>query len=264
MLDNIRVAIGTFFDIWDFVTLITGGGGGVVGWLYQIPVWAIVLLFGLLVFGIIRVVIKYRKWRNIRGQRSEWLDIPSILEQMYNRLCEMAKELVDNGVVDNKKLAKAYSQFIQALMVDKRLGHKLLYRYGSGSLTGKPLRLWNRLLYKKSRGKDLHEGMLLMTFALTKVGIGLKTDDGHYSSLKTKLDDLAKTMDNESIDSDIHDYLELSYQVCSAQLINKYLLGGVEGMGILLERANSKAHKAMSQDLFKLRKKIVKYWLDEG
>jgi len=236
----------------------------VVGWLYQIPIWAIVLLFGLLAFGIIRVVIKYKKWGEIRGERSEWLDIPSILEQMYNRLCEMANELVDNGVVDNKKLAKAYSQFVEALLVDERLGHKLLYRYGLGALTGKPLRLWDRLLYKKSREKDLREGMLLLTFALTKAGIGLKTDDGHYSLLKTKLDNLAKTMDNESIDSDIHDYLELSYQVCSAQLISKYLLGGAKGMGILLERANDKARKAMSQKLFKLKMKIIKYWLDEG
>lgn len=233
--------------------------------LQQVPIWFIVLLFGILVSDVIHVFVKYKKWGKIKREKKEWLDIPLILEQMYNHLCEIAKKLDDNNVANDEKLSEAISQFTEALMVDKRLGDSLAYQLGLGGMIDEWLghRLWHKLLYKKSSHKDLGEARLLMTLAFNEVGIEIKKDD-QYDLLKTKLDDLTKTMGDDDINRDIDDYLDLAYQICTTQSGDKCWFGDIEGIGILVERYHSKLQKALSQKRFKLKKKIIKYWLKEG
>jgi len=265
ILSGIREFISIFHDIWDILIwlgIIGGGGGTVVGILEHIPIWAIVLLFGLCIASIVQAVIKYKRWQKIMGERKECLGIPSLLEQMYNHLCQMAKKLVDTGVVDDEKLSEAISQFVEALALDKRLGNRLQYQFGLGAMMDKRLgwRLWHKLLYKKSSKKDFGEARLLMTLAFNKAGIEIKKDD-QYDLLKTQLDALTKTMSDDDINRDIEDYLNVAYQICTTQSGDKYWFGDIEGIGILVERYHSKIQKAMSQKLFRLKKKIIKYWL---
>jgi len=262
VLLNIREAIGTLFDLLDFLsylnifTSIGSGGGVVIGWLYHIPTWVIVLLIVVCVsstiFAVVRTVTRYRKWLKTKDDRIACLDIPVIIQKMHDRLSSLVNVYARSSI-DNDQFQEA------------------LYQFGVDIFTNQS-KLLKKLLTQKPKMKYIREFVNILASYFHEYDIGLKSirdDDTKdiigYQSLKVQLLELTKVMGDENIKDDISDILKLSYEACFAQLYQRQYLGidNKPAQARLSVRYDA-MNEALSKRIFKIQRKILRYWLWEA
>jgi hypothetical protein len=120
---NIISAFTKVIDIWNivlFVLSLGGGGGTVVAALNHIPIYypviGGVITLGLIIFGIVRTLVRYNRWKAVSNDPT-LLKILKTLQKLHNQLGELSVPISKRRIGKNT-LIKISTRFGKLLNID--------------------------------------------------------------------------------------------------------------------------------------------------
>jgi len=194
---NIWSVVSMVIDIWSIVLFVLGlggGGGTVVAALNHIPIYypviGGVITLGLIILGIVRIIVRYNKWKAIKNDPL-LLNILKTLQELHQRLGELSA-IISRRRVGERTLAKAGLHLARLLGINQALGQKPTEQQLDEVLEDFYKRIMKVYKINLKDFSTLTDLMVDVGMTLDKYGIGLsqiRKDDQTYKDLYKCLKD---------------------------------------------------------------------------
>ena len=259
-------------DIFGFI----GIGAGVWALILFLQNLSVAYPISLTVVAVLFMTINFIRWLRLKELRKECFNISVLLENMHNRMTEIAKEkapsvrpakclgVLEEYITENETDCMALYEERATSIIDKELGINSVLIRSIKNIINKIM----GMVKHTARLKRDKARIIKLVVALDKQGIGIKQDvekDGQYKSLNAELIKAFRYCSDDKIRVMKEEYLEISY-LLNSEIILMSCFARQRQLAKMFDFKTAEIfyldnlNKVMGKEMVKIEKRILKHW----